>query len=61
MSLKDAKQNLKAMGKTIAQNTPGPKELLVGAKETARGVWPIWLAIIFLVLFAEPIIRWLVR
>ena len=59
MSLKDAKRNLEGMGKTIKQNTPGPKELMYGARETARGIWPIWLFIGFIMLFGEPIAHWL--
>lgn len=57
-SLEEAKRNLKGMGKTIAQNTPGPKELMYGARETARGIWPIWLFIGFMLLFGEPIAHW---
>jgi len=59
MSLKDAERNLKGMGRTIASNTPGPAQLLQGAKETARGIWPIWFFIGFILLFGEPIARWL--
>ena len=59
MSLKDAKRNLEGMGKTIKQNTPGPKELWYGARETARGIWPIWIIIILMLLFANPIGYWL--
>jgi hypothetical protein len=59
MSLKDAERNLKGMGKTIARNTPGPKELMQGARETARGIWVVWVAILFLLVFGEPIAHWL--
>ena len=59
MSLKDAERNLKGMGRTIAQNTPGPAQLWQGAKETARGIWVVWAAIGFLLLFGEPIAHWL--
>ncbi len=59
MSLKDAERNLKGMGKTIWQNTPGPANLAYGFRETARGIWPIWLFILFIVLFGEPIAHWL--
>ena len=61
MSLKDAERTLKGMGKTIKQNTPGPKELLYGARETARGIWPIWVLILLMYFFAEPITHWLVQ
>lgn len=59
MSLKDAERNLKGMGRTIARNAPGPKELMQGARETARGIWVIWVFIIFLLVFGEPIAHWL--
>lgn len=59
MSLKDAERNLKGMGKTIASNMPGPAQLMQGARETARGIWPIWVAIGFMLLFGEPIAHWL--
>lgn len=51
---------LKAMSQTIAQNTPGPVQLAQGFRETARGVWIIWVAIAFLLLFGERIVHWLV-
>jgi hypothetical protein len=59
MSLKDAERNLKGMGKTIKQNIPGPNNLAYGFQETARGIWPIWIAIGFILLFGEPIAYWL--
>ena len=59
MSLKDAERNLKGMGRTIAQNTPGPKELAYGFRETARGIWVVWVAIAIILMFGEPIARWL--
>ena len=54
-----AVRTLKGMGRTIAQNTPGPKQLAYGFRETARGIWVVWVAIGFLLLFGEPIAHWL--
>lgn len=59
MSLKDAERNLRGMGKTIASNTPGPAQLMQGARETARGIWPIWIAIALMYFFGEPFAHWL--
>ena len=59
IDLKLAERNLKGMGRTIAQNTPGPKELAYGFRETARGIWPIWIVIAFICFFGEPIAHWL--
>lgn len=59
MSLKDAERTLKGMGKTIAQNTPGPEHLAQGFRETVGPVLPIWIVIMFLLVFGEPIMHWL--
>ena len=56
---KQAGPILKGMGTTIAQNTPGPKELAYGFRETARGIWVVWVFIALLLLFGEPIAHWL--
>ena len=59
MSLKDAERTLKGMGRTIGQNTPGPKELAQAAREVISMVWLWWIAIAFMLLFGEPIVYWL--
>ena len=61
MSLKDAERNLKGVGKTIARNTPGPKDLAYGFRESAKGIWIVWVFIAFLLLFGEPIAQWLTQ
>lgn len=62
MSLKDAERTLKGLGKTVKQNAPGPKELGGAAKELFWGpLGLIWCVIIFLLLFGDSIMYWLVH
>jgi hypothetical protein len=59
VSLKDAEHTLKGMGATISHNTPGPRQLAQGFRETVGPVLRIWFVIGFLLLFGEPIAHWL--
>jgi hypothetical protein len=59
MSLKDAERNLKGMGETIARNMPGPAQLAEGFRQAIYPVLPLWGLIAFILLFGEPIARWL--
>jgi hypothetical protein len=59
MSIEDAKRTLKGMGKTITHNTPGPKQLWQGFKETHTPALIPLIAIAILLLFGEPFCRWL--
>lgn len=63
MSLKDAGHTIKGIGKTIWQNAPGPRELGQGFLETHffSPALPFLVGIAFLLLFGEPIVRWLTR
>lgn len=61
MIFKDVERTLKGMGKTIKQNTPGPKQLGQGFLETHvySPAFPFLVMIGFLLLFGEPICTWL--
>lgn len=61
MSRQDAKRTLRDMGKTIANNTPGPQQLAQGFREAVGPVLPLWALVAILLLFGEPFVRWLVQ
>lgn len=61
MSLGDAKRTIARVGRTVRYNAPGPEHLAEGFRQTVGPVLPIWCVIGLLLLFGEPLVRWLAQ
>lgn len=59
IDIEDAKRTLHGMGRTVRHNLPGPEHLAQGFRETVMPVLPVWIVIAFLLLFGEPLVKWL--
>jgi hypothetical protein len=54
-----ARSLLQGVGKLVASNAPGPRDLAEGFRQTVLPVLPAWALIAFLLLFGEPIVNWM--